>query len=94
MLTHDNLHTADGFIFVHFEDRNKIERTTDNLPLKIGNLTKLSRGISVDGTTLYIFAEKQYFLYEKDFFINNTIEKIKSLPEHKRRKDEICKEYI
>lgn len=53
------------YIYVHFSQRIKQYQHLEKYPkkLKIGNLSKLAKGLNFNGTNLYIISEKYYLMY-------------------------------
>jgi hypothetical protein len=55
---------------VHFLERveSYVRRGQLREKIKIGSIEALSRGITFEGTNLYIFSEKQYLMYGREVF--------------------------
>ena len=76
------------YIYVHFAERVQQYQKLEKYPkkLKIGDIMKLSKGISFNDTNLYIISEKYYLMYGHEFFYKSMEKKIDTLPLQLERK--------
>lgn len=61
------------YVYVHFLQRVRSDQKREifSEKFKIGDLEKLSKGVSFDGINLYIISEKYYMMYGHDLFYRN-----------------------
>jgi hypothetical protein len=96
ILRTDELPRTKDYIYVHFLERveSYVRRGQVREKIKIGSIDALSRGISFQGTNLYIFSEKQYLMYGREVFRETLSRRIQELPLRQERKSIKYSEYI
>lgn len=81
---------------MHFLERveSYVRRGQLREKIKIGSIEALSRGITFEGTNLYIFSEKQYLMYGRQVFRQTLQRRIDDLTLRQERKNIKYLEYI
>lgn len=62
--------------------------------IKIGSIEGMARGISFEGTNIYVFSEKQYTMYGREVFRETLSRRVRELSLRQERKLIKYGEYI